>query len=134
MIKGSCLCQAVRFAIDGPIGALIYCHCSQCRKAQGTAFAANVPVSREDYRILSGAEFVASFRSSENKTRYFCQRCGSALYSHVTGGETYRIRAGLLDDRVELSPSAHIFATSRAPWCDISDPLPQYEKQEPGRR
>ena len=41
---GSCLCGAVTYQIDGPIGDIIQCHCQKCRKANGTAYATNAPI------------------------------------------------------------------------------------------
>src|SRR5947208_1769811 len=40
MLTGRCLCGGVRYEIDGEIGSVVYCHCSQCRRASGTALAA----------------------------------------------------------------------------------------------
>ena len=38
MIRGTCLCGAVRYTIDGELSSLSHCHCSMCRKSQGTNF------------------------------------------------------------------------------------------------
>jgi hypothetical protein len=35
MITGSCQCGAVRIRVDGKLGPVVYCHCSQCRRANG---------------------------------------------------------------------------------------------------
>lgn len=35
MQRGSCLCGAVRFEIDGELTPPDACHCSMCRKASG---------------------------------------------------------------------------------------------------
>ena len=39
MLKGSCLCGGIRYEIDAELGPVTNCHCSQCRKAAGAAFA-----------------------------------------------------------------------------------------------
>src|SRR5688572_6797145 len=56
MHKGSCLCGRVRYEVTGDIGDFGYCHCTSCRKASGTAHAANAPVQRSDFLLESGAE------------------------------------------------------------------------------
>lgn len=132
-ISGACLCRRVRYRIDGEPGPLVYCHCGQCRKAQGVAFAANTPVPRHAFQLLSGADSLGSYRVSPAKTRTFCRNCGSPLYSRVDGAESLRVRAGTLDPGVAIVPSGHIFATSKANWDDITDSLPQYPGREPGR-
>jgi hypothetical protein len=56
MHEGSCLCGRVRYEVTGDIGDFGYCHCTSCRKASGTAHAANAPVQRSDFVLTSGAE------------------------------------------------------------------------------
>jgi len=43
-LEGGCLCGAVRYRVAALAGPVLLCHCGQCRKAQGSAFAANAPV------------------------------------------------------------------------------------------
>ncbi len=134
-VDGACLCGRVRYRIDSEAAtnAVFYCHCSQCRKAQGSAFAANLPLPVHAFHLLSGAESLGEYRASAKKTRVFCRECGSPLYSHVDGADTLRLRAGTLEPGAALVPVAHIFATSRANWDEIADSLPRYPGREPGR-
>src|SRR6266704_330562 len=98
MYKGSCLCSKVRYEIAGEIGEFGYCHCTSCRKASGTAHAANAPVQRSDFRLTSGAEDLREFESSPGKVRVFCGRCGSPIYAFLRADtEVIRIRLGTLD-------------------------------------
>ena len=39
MHKGSCLCGAVRFEVEGELPPPDACHCAQCRKHSGHFFA-----------------------------------------------------------------------------------------------
>ena len=65
--SGSCLCGAVRFAVTGPLGGVIYCHCSQCRKQTGHIFAGtNVP---KESLAVTGADHVVWYRSSPEAQR-----------------------------------------------------------------
>ena len=128
---GGCLCSGVRYEIAGALSELVYCHCEQCRKAQGAVFAANVPVSVAHFSLTSGTELLSSFRSSAEKVRYFCSRCGAGLYSLVDGATRLRIRAGTLDDPPALQPCAHIYVESRVKWLDIDDELPRFIEKEP---
>jgi hypothetical protein len=130
---GGCLCGRVRYRITAALGALVYCHCAQCRKAQGVAFGANAPIPLSQFELVSGNEILAAFRGSSDKTRYFCANCGSAMYSYVDGAATVRIRVGTLDPGIDVVPSAHIFTASKAPWVTIQDELDQYVEREPGR-
>lgn len=81
MYTGGCLCGSVRFAIQGPIRNIVYCHCSRCRKAQGSAFATNGIVRANEFTLLSGAELLTGYESSPGQTKYFCKTCGSPILS-----------------------------------------------------
>jgi hypothetical protein len=64
----------VRIEISGKLGPVVYCHCSMCRKANGSAFAANADVRTKYWRFASGEELVREFESSPGKFRAFCSR------------------------------------------------------------
>lgn len=134
MYEGGCLCGAVRFKIAGGIQNPVYCHCSQCRKAQGSAFAANGIVAAASFELIKGAQELTAFESSPGKTKYFCRTCGSPIMSrNVARPEDVRVRLGTIESEITERPIAHIFASSRAGWDDITDRLPQYPGYEPGR-
>lgn len=134
MYTGGCLCGAVRFTINGSIRNIVYCHCSQCRKAQGSAFAANGIVNAQEFRIEKGEDDLSQFESSPGQTRFFCKVCGSPILSKNTAkpGQV-RVRLGTIESDITERPQAHIFASSKANWESISDDLPQYDSYEPGR-
>lgn len=132
MLHGRCLCERVRFEIDGALGPLGFCHCSQCRRASGTAFSANADVRRADLRLTRGAELVREFESSPGAFRAFCGRCGSPVYKRFEAEpERLRVRLGLLEEDPGLRPRAHVFAADKAPWYPISDSLPQFAERIP---
>lgn len=127
MYTGSCLCQGIRFTINAALAPLQICHCSACRKAQGSAFAVNTPVNVADFHLLCGADLLREFESSPGKVRSFCQRCGSPLFSKKAAlPGVLRIRAGLIDEPHPARPAAHCFAGCRASWWEIDDELPRF--------
>ena len=133
-ITGGCLCGAVRFEINGPIRHIVHCHCSQCRKAQGSAFATNGIVNASDFRMLAGANELTGYESTPGQTKYFCKTCGSPILSKTASKpDQVRIRLGSIDSDIRERPEAHIFASSKANWEEITGDLPQYEGYEPGR-
>lgn len=134
MIEGSCQCRGVRFQYSGEFGTITICHCSDCRKAQGTSNVIAAPVDAAAFRWLSGQELITEFESSPGKKRAFCRRCGSPLYSRkdeLPG--VLRLRMGTIDTPTDVAPVAHIFATDLPRWAAMDDDLPRYEKLEPQR-
>ena len=131
MHRGSCLCGAVQYEIRGDLGPAFYCHCSRCRKASGSAFAANVVVAAKDFVVVQGEESLGSFRSSANMQRTFCSKCGSPIMSRRDNHPQVRVRLGTLDTPLSIGPGAHIFVASRAEWFEIHDDLPRYPEAPP---
>ena len=132
-ITGGCLCGKVRYCLRHAPTEIYFCHCGQCRKAQGTAFAASLPISADDFTLTAGAEYLRAYRSSARKARYFCAHCGSPIYSQVDGTPILRIRAGSVDCAEALHGVAHIYTADKASWYRILDELPQYAAREPSR-
>ena len=126
--SASCLCSGVRIEISGKVGPLVYCHCTMCHRASGTAFSANVDVRRRYWEVLDGVELIREFESSPGVFRAFCSSCGSPLYSRRDADpEIFRIRLGLLDADPERRSLAHFWVGSQVPWLEITDELPRFE-------
>ena len=134
MYQGGCLCGAIRFEIHGGISQIICCHCSECRKAQGSAFATNGFVNAEDFVITQGEGKLTGYASSPQQTKYFCRICGSPILSRNSNKpDRVRVRLGTIESDIQERPEAHIFTTSKANWEEITGDLPQYEGYEPER-
>ena len=132
LITGRCLCGDVQFEIDGKLGPAIYCHCSQCRRASGSAFAANASVRARYLRFRSGRDAIREYESTPGEFRAFCSRCGSPVYSRLASDpETFRIRLGTLDGDPGRRPLSHVWVGSKAVWHEITDGLPQFEGDVP---
>jgi len=79
MLRGSCLCRGIRYAIAGDLELPLNCHCSICRKATGAAFRSRARVSAAAFRWVVGEELVSRYESSPGHVRTFCRICGSTL-------------------------------------------------------
>lgn len=117
--------------VRGDLGSAAFCHCSRCRKASGSAFAANVAVDEVAFELTSGKDSLKSFSTAEGVHRFFCSTCGSPITSKrdsVPG--VLRLRLGTLDTPADSAcPSAHIFIASKADWYEIHDSLPQFAER-----
>jgi ribosomal protein S18 acetylase RimI-like enzyme len=136
MIRGSCLCGGIRFEISGALGLVAQCHCEACRKAQGSAFAVNTGVARDQFRFTAGEQLLSSFESSPGKYRCFCSVCGSPVYSRRDDApDVVRPRLGLLDGDIGARPAVHGWTSDKAPWERIPDDgLPRFAAGAPESR
>lgn len=127
MYRGSCLCRNIRYEISQEPGDFGYCHCVSCRKASGSSHAANAPIERQNFHLLSGADTLREFESSPGMFRAFCTNCGSPIYAfRAERPELLGIRLGSLDTPFTKQAKEHRYVAEKAPWEEIGDHLPQY--------
>jgi hypothetical protein len=126
-LAGTCLCGAVQYAVADGFAYAANCHCSNCRRATGSAFKPFAGIERDRLRITRGADKLMIF-GDETAQDARCKLCGSFLYSVVRDGAFVHVAMGTLIDDPTIRPTAHIFVGSKAAWFAIADDLPQYEE------
>lgn len=133
MIKGSCLCGGVRYEYEGEITEIAMCHCSQCRRAQGTGFVTNCPIEREKFRVIAGTEFIKKYRASPLKVRTFCSNCGSPLFSARDDlPDIMRLRLGTVETPFQCQNRYHIYTADKAEWVALNDGFPLFPGNKTG--
>lgn len=70
-VLGGCLCGAVRYRYDGPVGPATYCHCSDCRRATGSAFNVGVRFEVEKFRVERGRRSEFDLNAKRGSDRIF---------------------------------------------------------------
>jgi hypothetical protein len=116
-LTGTCLCGAVRFEITGGFQHFFLCHCSRCRKATGSAHAANLFSRTASLTWLMGEDLVRRYRVPDSRNeKCFCSQCGSPLPNARPDQGLLMVPAGSLDSRIDLRPEAHIHMASKAAW------------------
>ncbi|HEV7275305.1 MAG TPA: GFA family protein [Devosiaceae bacterium] len=125
-LAGSCLCGAVRYAVADAFEYAANCHCSNCRRATGSAFKPFAGIRVGQLQLTAGADsrLLLGDPQGDHDTR--CRQCGSLLYSIVRDGAFAHVAMGTLIDAPTIRPTEHIFVGSKAPWHEITDGLPQY--------
>jgi hypothetical protein len=126
VLVGKCLCGAVQYAVADEFIYAANCHCSDCRRATGSAFKPFAGIERDKLRLTQGEGSVMRF-GGEVGHDVHCKACGSLLYSVVREGAYVHVAMGTLADDPTIRPNAHIFVGSKAPWFAIHDDLPQFE-------
>ena len=119
--EGGCQCGSVRYRLNAEPLALAVCHCRDCQRQSGSAFALSLFVPRKAFRLLSGElkTFATVCDSGRTKECAFCGSCGTRIYHQGKRGMS--IKAGTLDDTSNLSPDAHYWTKRKQPWVEIPD-------------
>jgi len=120
----------VQYQAEGEIDDFSHCHCSQCRRLHGAAFASFGGVKRKDFRYVSGESELKSYASSESHARVFCGHCGSNILVELsTEPDALYVAMGTVNGDPQLPPGYHIYVGSKAPWHTINDDLPAYDEE-----
>ena len=116
-IHGSCLCGSVTFAIADNEEHFYLCHCNQCQKSTGSAFAANIFTAVSNIEWLTGTELIKRYDiNGRTISNVFCSECGSRVPYVSKSGKHLVIPAGSLDSPVSIKPDANIFWAEKAHW------------------
>ncbi len=129
VIRGSCLCGAVRYEINGKVSDIGQCHCSKCRKVSGTAGNAVLWTAADSLSWKEGKDLIQSYQQESGYASTFCGRCGSPMPGVAPNGKISFVPAGTLDDDPgSRGMAAHLYVDSKAPWDVISDSATQYSE------
>ena len=132
MIAGHCECRRVRYEVDGDIKDFSHCHCSQCRRLHGAAFATFAGVSRDQFRYISGESDTSEYASSASHGRVFCSECGSnILVALDQEPDVLYLSMSAIEGDPPRPQGYHIYVGSKAPWHEIVDDLKQYDTEPP---
>lgn len=122
---GRCLCGAVAYEIDGPVGDSVACHCEMCRKTSGHFWSAS-QVTVAALRLLRD-DGLTWYRSSDAAKRGFCSTCGSSLFWEMDGEGMISVATGTLDMPTGTRTKKHIYVAAKGDYYD----LPASELQDP---
>jgi hypothetical protein len=115
--RGSCLCGAVRFEVDGPFPLLYQCHCSLCRKQGGSVSNTGLIVAADKFRWLGGEPLIGKWQRTTGFRSHFCQRCGAPAPNPLRDTGYMWVPAGLLDNDTSLRIGAQLHLSSKMA-CD----------------
>ena len=121
-MSGSCLCGAIRYEISAAPVIAGNCHCKDCQRSSGSAYAPTFFVPEQAITIRGDVTYYSSPGGSGGPVkRGFCGTCGSQMFGKPsTMAGLIAVRAGTLDDASQYQPQVDIFVSHAAPWDYIA--------------
>ena len=132
-LHGSCHCGKVKFTVQSaePV-PFMRCYCSICRKTAGAGgYAINLGAVARSMEV-TGKRNLRIYRAQlpddegtgthpSSARRYFCSRCGSALWIwDPTWPELVHPHASAIDTALPMPPeNVHCLVGSKAPWVAV---------------
>ena len=119
----SCRCGQLRATVTGDPVRVSVCHCLNCKKRSGGAFAVQARWSAEQV-IVEGrsSSFTKVADSGNTATNYFCPKCGSDVHYENEGkfDGMIAIPLGAFDDPYFVSPAFSVWEKRKHEWVEIS--------------
>jgi hypothetical protein len=130
-IKGGCLRGAVRYTAEADPTSASVCHCRDCQKFTGSAFATLVRVPKEAVTIEGMLKTLSSIGGSGNPIlRHFCPECGSSIAEEpgIRPG-VILLNVGTFDDPTVTKPGWEIFRDDALPSVAVHGEIPRFAKR-----
>jgi hypothetical protein len=87
-LMGKCFCGSVHYAVPDEFLYAMNCHCSNCRRATGSAFKPLAGIERDKLSITQGRDGLLVY-GDENRNDTHCKACG---LSPLFGGPRRQVR------------------------------------------
>ena len=105
------------------------CHCLDCQRQTGSAFAVNALTETDRIEILTGTPEPVSMPTDSGRPHdiYRCPECKVAVWSDYGRRPYLRfVRVGTLDDPTAIAPDVHIYTRSKQPWVALPADVPAF--------
>ena len=130
-LDGGCACGAVGYRMSSAPMFVHCCHCLDCQRQTGSAFALNALIEADRVTLLKGEPkpFLMPTDSGKPHRIFRCASCGTAVWSEYGGaGPVIRfVRVGTLDSPAALAPDVHIYTRTKQPWVVLPAGVPAFE-------
>ena len=120
--NASCRCGQLRAIATGEPVRVSACHCLDCKKRSGSAFAVQTrwPVDQVTIDGVSN-NWVHLADSGNRITHHFCPDCGSSLHYVIEGkfDGLIAIPLGAFDDPYFAAPAFSVWEERKHDWVEI---------------
>jgi len=118
----SCRCGQLKATATGEPLRVSVCHCLDCKKRSGSAFAVQARWPEERVRIEGISKTWIHHADSGNRiTHHFCPECGSSMHYRIEGKfeGLVAIPLGAFDDPYFPSPKFSVWEERKNEWVAI---------------
>jgi hypothetical protein len=123
----SCRCGQLKAAASGEPVRVSVCHCLNCKKRSGSAFAVQARWRKENVRLEGESKtFVKVADSGNRATFHFCPECGSDVFYEIDGkydgkfNDLVAIPLGAFDDPFFACPNFSVWEERKCDWLEVT--------------
>lgn len=117
----SCRCGQLRAVATGTPVRISVCHCLNCQKRSGSAFAAQVRFPAAQVTVTGTASTYTATGDNGAAHFHFCATCGATVtFDNDAVPDTIAIPLGAFDDPRAFTPTVSVFENRKQDWVVIS--------------
>lgn len=128
--RASCRCGQLQAVASGDPVRVSVCHCLNCQKRSGSAFAAQARWPGDKVATEGKFETFRKVADSGNASVFhFCPKCGSDVFFrnegpsiHPAVASSIAIPLGAFDDTHFATPQFSMFENRKHEWLEITGP------------
>ena len=129
----ACRCGQRCATVTGDPVRVSVCHCLNCKKRSGSAFAVQARWPKTQATIEGASKTFVIVADSGNKaTFHFCPECGSDVYYEIDGkfddkfNDLIAIPLGTFDDPFFGTPEYSVWEGRKHAWVEITGDLEHF--------
>jgi len=124
----SCRCGQLRATATSEPVRVSVCHCLNCQKRSGSAFAAQVRFPAAQVTVIGEAKTFTATGDNGAAHFHFCPDCGATVYfSNDSIPDTIAIALGAFDDPYFFVPNISVWEQRQHEWLEIAGDFEHYE-------
>ena len=121
----SCRCGQLRVTTTGEPVRVSVCHCLDCQKRSGSAFASQARWPKECVEFDGASRVWVHEADSGNRVEFsFCPECGSTVHYAIKDDPDglVAVAVGAFDDPHSLKPHYSVWEERKHDWIEINGP------------
>ena len=134
-LTGHCQCGKVNYSITSEPHSLNVCHCLECQRQSGSAFALTLVVPSSGVHLSPSSEqHIGHFERKSNsggiRGGIFCTGCGVRIYHNDPQAPQWiSIKAGTLDQKMDLNRATHIWTKRKLEGVVVPEGVESWEEE-----
>ena len=124
----SCRCGQLTATATGEPVRISVCHCLNCQKRSGSAFAAQVRYPATQVTIAGQSKTFTATGDNGAAHFHFCPDCGSTVsFTNDSVPDTIAIALGAFDDPYFITPTVSVWEERQHEWVEIAGDVEHFE-------
>lgn len=124
----TCRCGQLTATATGEPVRISVCHCLNCQKRSGSAFAAQVRFPADQVTVAGESKTYTATGENGAAHFHFCPDCGSTVhFNNDSIPDTIAIALGAFEDPYFVTPNISVWEVRQHEWLELAGEFEHYD-------